>query len=79
MARYFFNCEGAQTFQDREGIEMDDLQAVRLQAVQNASDVMRDHADAFIRPTNWRVQVEDEAGRTVFVLTLQTQVGVEPE
>ena len=72
--RYFFSCEGAQNFRDEEGTELADLNEARLQAVQNASEILRDKPEAFATSSRWRAYVTDAAGSTVFVLNLSTEL-----
>jgi hypothetical protein len=75
MPRFFFNCEGAQTFRDEEGVELPDLAAARVQAIRNASEVLRDHSETFARNPNWRFHVSDAAGRLVFGVMISPDHG----
>jgi hypothetical protein len=70
MPIYFFHCEGAQSFVDDRGTELPDLSAARIEAVQNAGEILRDHAERFAEALSWRVYVTDESGSTVFGLRL---------
>ena len=73
MPRYFFHCEGAQNFFDDEGTEVADISAARVQAVMNAGEILRDHAEKFADSRHWRVFVTDAAGGTVFALQLRIE------
>ncbi len=75
MPRYFFSCEGAASFNDEEGVELPDLQAARVQAICNASEIMGDDPQAFATRARWRGKVADADGRTVFTVTVE---GVPP-
>ena len=70
MPRYFFSCEGAQTFRDTVGTELADDTCARVQAVQNSGQVLKDHAAAFARASGWHVFVTDAAGRDVFSFSM---------
>ena len=70
MPRYFFSCEGAETFTDNVGTDLPDDAAARLQAVTNAAEVLRDKPHQFTDSPLWRVFVTDQQGRTVFALKL---------
>ena len=73
MPRYFFHCEGAQNFRDDDGTELADLRTARIQAIRNASEVMRDHPEAIARGPGWRIFVTDEGGGTVFAVVLSAE------
>jgi hypothetical protein len=75
MPGYFFNCEGAQTFTDSVGTELRNDAAACVQAVENADQVIRDHAAAFALSPKWRSFVTDGQGRVVFDLKLNVQEG----
>ncbi len=73
MPRFFFNCEGAQSFQDAEGTDLPNLDAVRWQAIHNASEILKEHADAYAKIKHWRVYVTDEHGATIFAMVLREE------
>ena len=73
MTRFFFNCEGAQNFTDTDGTELDSIRDVRLQAIQNAGEILRDHAGSFAESPRWRLFVTVEGGQTVFVINFSTE------
>ncbi len=66
--RYFFSCEGAQTFHDSDGTNLVDDHCAMMQAIQNAGEVLTDHAAAFSETPFWRMTVSDETGRVAFRL-----------
>lgn len=68
MPRYFFSCEGAETFRDEEGTELPDLRSAQLQAIQQCGQILQDHAEGFAASPYWRVFVTDEDGRILFQL-----------
>jgi hypothetical protein len=65
MPRYYFSLRNGRRFDDVDGLELPDLDAVRKEAVGFARDMMR------MEPgrrdwTGWIVCVTDEAQRCVF-------------
>ncbi len=70
MSRYFIHFASADdSFEDVEGIELADDTAARDYAVQDACYLMR---EGFARPAEWsawRVEVVDESGRRLLVLS----------
>ena len=68
MPKYFFHIHDGQTFPDEEGTELADLAAARLEAVQLTGQMLKDDSQAFWNGEDWRVQVTDEAGMTLFTL-----------
>lgn len=68
--RYFFSCEGAQSFHDRSGTELADDHCALIQGILNASEVMADHAESFSKTPHWSMTVSDETGRVIFRLNL---------
>ena len=70
MPRYFFHCEGTESFTDRVGNELPDEMAAREQAIINAAEILKHHAPKFTSAPRWRFFVLDEQGRTVFALRL---------
>ena len=73
MPRYFFSCDGAQVFTDQDGTELPDLHAARVQAVQNAGEILKDHAESFSDYPRWRMAVSDETGRVLFRLNFSIE------
>src|SRR5262245_51586695 len=66
MRRYFFHVEDeAQQIKDREGIELDGLDAVREEALQSARQIMSEDILGGRRPDGRRFVVTDEGGMIV--------------
>ena len=70
MAKYHFNIHDGFDLPDREGHELPDLAAARRFAVMLGGELIRDHADAFWREGQWRMDVTDAAGLVLFSLQL---------
>lgn len=75
MPRYFFSCEGAQTFTDQQGTELADLRCAWIQAIENAGQVLKDHAQSFLNNPQWRMRVTDERGGVLFTLHFNAEEG----
>jgi|tagenome__1003787_1003787.scaffolds.fasta_scaffold18843817_2 hypothetical protein len=69
MPRYFFHVHDGKERPDRDGIEMADPREARAQAVVACGEALRDLDGAFWKNGEWRMQVADEKGATVCVLT----------
>ena len=70
MARYFFDAfDGKKVMRDEVGIELDDLERVRAEAIDALPDIARDKLpDGNDRV--FSVQARDREGRVVFTATL---------
>ena len=72
MPRYYFSCEGAQTFVDQVGTELADIDTARLQAVENAAEIMRDNPASFARDGEWTMTVT-EGGQVRILVTVRVE------
>lgn len=75
MPRFFFSCEGAQTFTDQQGTELSDLRSAWIQAIENAGQVLKDHAACFVNDAEWRMKVTNEQGDVLFTLHFSAEEG----
>ena len=66
MARYFFHLSMGAEDLDREGVELDGLEEARRIGVRFLAQTLHDHADDFWISPEWRLDVADEAGLTLF-------------
>ena len=57
MPRYYFDVEDGKSFPDREGNELPDLDAARIEAVRLLGGMLRDEAETFWRGDDWRMSV----------------------
>lgn len=76
VARYFFNITDGENIPDAVGSELADLASVRTEAVEAVIDLMKGRLLANSDTAAWIVQVTDEAGFTVMVLSLSASVHV---
>jgi hypothetical protein len=74
MARYFFNIQDGADIPDTVGTELPDLANVRKEAVEATIEIARGRLLANADTEAWIVNVTDEAGFTVLVLTLSASV-----
>ena len=69
MARYFFDAfDGKKVMRDEVGIELDNVERVRTEAVDALPDIARDELPD--DESVFAVQARDEQGRIVFTATL---------
>jgi hypothetical protein len=73
MPRFFFHCEGALEHRDSEGTELADIPAARLQAIDMAGQLLRDHPHDMDHPAAWRLFVNDSRGGTVFAMRIEVE------
>ena len=70
MPRYFFSCQGAQNFDDKVGTELPNLMAAKVQAFENAGEILKDHAERFAEDPRWRMMIQNEAGELLYCVEL---------
>ena len=68
MARFFFHFRDGRTPPDKEGTELPDLEAVRVEAVRVAAEALKWHAQTFWNDGEWSLDVTDDTGLTLFTL-----------
>jgi hypothetical protein len=74
VARYFFNIRDGQNIKDTVGTELPDLASVRTEAVEATTEIIKGRLLANSDSASWVVQVTDEAGFTVMVLSLSASI-----
>lgn len=74
MTRYFFNIRDGADIPDTVGSELPDLASVRREAVEVTTEIVKGRLLANSDTAAWIVQVTDEAGITVMVLSLSASV-----
>jgi hypothetical protein len=76
--RYYFNIKDGKTMLDEEGIELDDMEAVKNEAVQSSADMLKGlHGERFWTGEPWMPWVTDQpngAGNTVLTLTFSSRI-----
>lgn len=70
LPRYFFNIFDGRSTPDTDGTELPDWQAVRREAIRLAGHVLRDEATRLIPDEEWRMEVTDHTGLTLFQIDL---------
>lgn len=74
LARYFFNIRDGQSIPDTEGSEHPDLASVRAEAVDSLAEMIKGRLLENADIASWIVQVTDEAGYTVMILSLGASI-----
>lgn len=73
MPRYFFHLQDGKDIPDSEGTELADPKAARIEAIRAGGAMLRDLA-SYWDGTEWRMDVTDEAGTTLFKLRFSAEV-----
>ncbi len=68
MPRYFFHVIDGVTCTDMEGVEIASLSEARREAVRLSGEILREHPGDFWADEQWRMDVTDETGLTLFAL-----------
>lgn len=76
MPRYFFHILDGSTEPDRTGTEFADLYSAQDQAVRATGEAIRDLGGQLFDHGNWKMQVNDESGKTLFTLTLSVEESI---
>jgi hypothetical protein len=67
MPRYFYNLtNGVRTVADADGVQLEDEQAMRLEAEEMVADLRKESHITGTDWGGWRVIVQDENGRECF-------------
>lgn len=66
MPRYFFNVEDGLALPDFAGVELEDIDAARTEAVRLGEAFIAEEPRAFDAGGPWRVDVTDEWGLILF-------------
>jgi hypothetical protein len=71
MPRYFFHIYNHDVTMDEEGQELPDIEAARELALDSARDLVCDSVHLGHLNLDHRIEVEDEQGETLIVLTFR--------
>jgi hypothetical protein len=78
--RYYFNVKDGVTMHDVEGMELDDLDAVKREAIQSSLDLIKDvRRTHFWKGEPWLLWVTDQpngGGNTCLTLTFNAKLSV---
>lgn len=70
MPRYFFSTHGARRIQDDEGVDLQDADTARLEAIKFAGTSLNDRPYLLSETRDLRVEVRDEQGQFVSLITV---------
>jgi len=68
MPRFFFDIEDVELQPDREGVELEGLNAARIEAVRRSGQLLSDAPDRFWSVGEWKCTCRDDKGLILFVL-----------
>ena len=76
--RYYFNIKDGKTMLDEEGVELNNMDEVKKEAVQTSSDMLKGlNNDHFWTGEAWELWVTDQpngAGNTILTLTFSSRL-----
>lgn len=76
MPRYFFHRADGSVERDTHGTELDNLSAARTEAVVYAGETLRHKPQVAWEGDEFRVEIEDERGRVLFVVRVSAETTV---
>jgi hypothetical protein len=71
VPKFFFNLQGG-AMPDREGVELPDVAAAKMVAVQTACAIISQNVSEVLERGEWQMAVSDEQGLALFSLTFFT-------
>jgi hypothetical protein len=73
LPRYFFHVLDGYAARDTDGTELPDIYAAQEQAIHMSGEILRDMGGKFWNGTEWKLEVTDEHGRSLFVLRFSAE------
>lgn len=73
MPRYFFHVIDGYSACDDEGTELPDIYAAQHLAIRTSGELLRDMGGEFWNGTEWKLEVTDEQGQTLFTLRFSAE------
>ena len=73
MPRYFFHVYDGSSSPDTDGTELADIYTAQAAAIRTSGEILRDMGAKFWNGTEWRLEVADEHGDTLFVLRFSAE------
>ena len=73
MPLYFFHVYDGTPSLDLEGSELPDIYIAQAQAIRMSGEIMRDLGAKFWDGEDWRLEVTDAEGRTLFIVRFSAE------
>ena len=73
MPRYFFHVFDGVSTPDLEGTELADIYIAQSEAIRMSGEIMRDLGAKFWDGSDWRLEVTDADGRTLFIVRFSAE------
>ena len=73
MPRFFFNIYDSEVRPDPEGVELADGDAAWAEAVRSCGEMLKDIDGEFPADDEWRMEVADDSGKVIFLLTFRAE------
>ena len=69
MPRFHFNVRDGHDIKDGEGVRLLDFSTARWEAIRLSGAILEDEADQLGAAEDWRLEVTDETGLILFLMT----------
>jgi hypothetical protein len=73
LPRFHFHIQDGRSLPDREGTDLEDLPAARLEAIRTAGRLLEDDPGEFWDSGEWKMVVTDAQGEPLFTLAFYAQ------
>jgi hypothetical protein len=73
VERFYFHVDDGQSFPDLVGTLLPDVRTARVEAIRTGGEMLRDAA-SYWDGTEWRMDMTDEAGTTLFRLRFSARI-----
>lgn len=73
MPRFFFHVYDDQSLLDDEGTELADIYVAQGQAIRMSGEIIRDLRGQFWNSGEWRLEVTDARGTTLFIVRFSAE------
>ena len=73
MPRYYFHTHDGGSSPDLEGTECADIYVAQAEAIRMSGQIMRDLGAKFWDGQDWRLEVTDAEGRTLFIVRFSAE------
>jgi hypothetical protein len=76
MPLYFFNVLDGHSHRDETGTELPDIYTAQAQAIRLSAEILREMGTRFWNGTEWKLEVTDDQGRTLFILRFSAEESI---
>jgi len=73
MPLYFFHVIDGTSHRDESGTELPDIDTAQAQAIRLSAEILREMGARFWSGLEWKLEVSDEYGRILFLLSFSAE------